>query len=214
MARGLKALCQALDLRPALIAGHSAGAAVALQMCLDPATTPQGVVGTNGALMPFKGAAHALFSPMAKLLSLNPLVPRLLSFQAGSPEAVRRYLKGTGSKIDVRGVALYHRLVSRSGHIAAMLSMMANWDLQPLVRSMDRIRVPVLLIVGEQDRAVPPADSEKAAAKLPEAEIVRQPGLGHLAHEEAPEETARLIIAHGERCGIGAGVASARRERG
>jgi magnesium chelatase accessory protein len=40
---------------------------------------------------------------------------------------------------------------------------------------------------------VPPAVSARAAERLPNARLIGLPGLGHLAHEEAPERVAALI---------------------
>jgi len=71
--------------------------------------------------------------------------------------------------------------------------MMAQWDLRPLAAALPRLAVPLVLCVGERDATVPPAEAERVRARVPAAHIVRQPGLGHLAHEEDPAGTcARL----------------------
>ena len=89
---------------------------------------------------------------------------------------------------DARGVALYRRLVSRPAHVAAALSMMAHWDLAPLARALPSLPVPLALLVGERDLTVPPWHGERVLARVPQATLIRLPGLGHLAHEEAPGE--------------------------
>jgi magnesium chelatase accessory protein len=71
--------------------------------------------------------------------------------------------------------------------------MMAQWRLDRLRAALPRTAVPTLLIAGENDRAVSPETSRRAAARLPEAEAVILPGLGHLAHEEAPDDVADRI---------------------
>jgi len=71
--------------------------------------------------------------------------------------------------------------------------MMARWDLVPLLRDLPRLVPRLTLVVGSQDRAVPPAQAERIRERLPAARLVTMPGLGHLAHEERPEEAARLI---------------------
>mgnify|MGYP000620959564 CR=1 FL=1 len=43
-----------------------------------------------------------------------------------------------------------------------------------------QIAVPTLVIVGEEDRALPPAKSRAIAAGIPGARLVTVPGAGHL----------------------------------
>ena len=195
MAAALRSLMQTLDVRPALVAGHSAGAAVALRMVLDGAIAPAGVVGLNGALKPFDGVAGQIFSPLAKLLTGLPLLPGLFAWRARNQATVEKLLAGTGSSIDAQGVALYARVIQDPRHTAAALAMMARWDLRPLVADLPRLAVPLLLIAAENDRAIPAAVSEEAARLVPGARVALVPGLGHLSHEEDPAGTAALIEA-------------------
>ena len=70
-ARALDALFGALEITPALIIGHSAGAAIALRWLLDQdaaAAAPQPLlVAINPALEPFGGAARFAFPALARL---------------------------------------------------------------------------------------------------------------------------------------------------
>ncbi len=193
MARGLTALLGKLGVEPEGIVGHSAGAAIAMQMVLTGAVAPSCLISLNGALLPFKGVASQLFPSVARLLVLNPLVPRLFAWRAGSTEAVTQLLEGMGSRLDARGQDLYQRLFSNRVHVASTLGMMANWDLEALGRSFGRVDLPVLLVVGAGDRAVPPSDARAVAARLPDARIETLPGAGHLVHEEKPADIAALI---------------------
>ncbi len=193
MAGGVRALLGALDVAPALLVGHSAGAAVAARLCLDGAVAPHALVSVNGALMPFRGIAGHLFAPAARLLSRGSLVPRLVARAAAAPGAVERLIRDTGSTLDAEGVRLYRVLVRNPGHVAATLTMMARWDLDALARDLPRLDVPLTLVVGARDRTVPPADAQRVRALLPDAEIVRLDGLGHLAHEERPGEVVEIV---------------------
>ena len=47
--------------------------------------------------------------------------------------------------------------------------------------------------IGGADRTVPPADARRLRTMLPGLRIIPLPGLGHLAHEEAPAQVAGLI---------------------
>jgi len=186
-------LVEALDLRPEIVIGHSAGAAVALRMALDKCVSPAAIVSLNGALFPFSGVARHVFPPVARLMLLNPFTPRIFTAQAESPQRVERLIENTGSKIDDHGLALYKRLFCEPDHVLGALGMMANWDLKPLQDAMGEIDTPVVLIATEDDRAIPPSNSMRARDTLANAHVVYLRGLGHLAHEEAPEQIAEII---------------------
>jgi len=194
MAASVSALVEAMGIEPRWVVGHSAGAAILARCTLDALLEPEALISLNGALLPFRGAAGLLFPPLAKLLFLNPLAPRLFARSATSRDRVVRLIEGTGSRLDPLGIDLYARLFSSPEHVAATLGMMANWDLRRLTRDLAELERPVLLVVGEGDRAVPPGDADRLSRILPEAKQIRLPGLGHLAHEEDPEEVARIMV--------------------
>ena len=138
---------------------------------------------------------------MAKLLFLNPLAPRLFAWSADKA-AVVNLLKGTGSKIGPRGVDLYARLLHNPGHVAGALGMMASWDLTDLRRDLPGLNARVLLIVGENDKAVPPRDAGVVAAEIHGATVETIRRTGHLAHEERPDEVCRIIMRHAVEAGL------------
>lgn len=194
MSGGLATLCGALGLPPAVAVGHSAGAAILAQMALEGRIGPGAIVAFNGAFLPFKGVAGRVFPPMAKFMALNPFMAHGMAKMADRP-TVGRLMEGIGSAVDARGRALYQRIFASSAHVSATLGMMASWDLRPLGRALPHLKPHLELVVGEADRAVPPGDAEAVAAKVPRSHITRLPGLGHLAHEEAPAEAARIVAA-------------------
>jgi magnesium chelatase accessory protein len=194
MARSLTALMDRLGVAPDLAAGHSAGAAILVRMALDGQIAPRGLVGLNAAIMPLGGAAASIFSPVAKLLSRVSLLPELFAWHVADEKVVRKMLSGTGSTIEPAGVALYRRVMKNPRHAGAALAMMANWNLRPVERDLPRLNVPLLLIVGDNDRTIPPRDADRIRGIVAGATVTSLPGLGHLAHEEKPGETADLIL--------------------
>ena len=198
MAQAVHALLKVLGRLPDLVVGHSAGAAVAIRMCLDGLIKPRRVVGLNPALLPLEGTAGRLFAPAARLLAGQTWVPRVFAWHARAPGVLGRLLESTGSRLDDQGVALYHRLVRSPAHARGALAMMASWDLPGLARDLGRLDVPLDLLVGACDRTVSPAQSRRVLATLPEAargRCVWLQGLGHLAHEEAPALVAAHLLA-------------------
>jgi magnesium chelatase accessory protein len=192
MAKGVAALLDQLGVQPDYAAGHSAGAAVLAEMCLQKRIAPKGLASLNGAMLPlpFHGVAAPLMGPLARLFASNPLVPMLFAWQAADGAVVRKLLQGTGSRIDAQGEKFYGRLARRSGHAGAALTMMANWDLKTFSQRLPGLQTRLLLVVGENDRSIPPGDAQRIKQLLPDATILRMPGLGHLAHEERPAELA------------------------
>jgi len=191
MAEDIARLAAQQGWQPQCIIGHSAGAALALRLAeLMPGPS---VIGINAALSNFDGLAGWLFPVMARVLASTPLIAPLFSKIAGTPAQVRQLLLSTGSRIDAEGEAQYLRLLRMPSHVGATLTMMAQWTLDGLLARLDQMTLPCLLITGSNDRAVPPAVSLRAAARMPQARLVDLPGYGHLVHEEAGAATAAVI---------------------
>ncbi|MBU0493113.1 MAG: alpha/beta hydrolase [Chloroflexi bacterium] len=55
-----------------------------------------------------------------------------------------------------------------------------------LASRLDEVRMPTLVITGDDDRIVPTAQSVRLAGELPNAELVVVPNCGHIPHEECP----------------------------
>ena len=201
MATAIGDLLSLLDVRPALLVGHSAGAAIALRMALDGRAAPRHIVSINGALRPLGGLAGQVFSPVAKLMSALPFVPTLFSWQASNASVLQKLISSTGSTLDAEGMALYGQLVRNPGHAAGALGMMANWDLPQLAEDLPRLATPLSLIVGSQDHTVPPRQAAQlralwpASSAAPPPPLVSLSGLGHLAHEEQPALVASHVLA-------------------
>jgi magnesium chelatase accessory protein len=193
MAEACAALVEALDVEPVLLVGHSAGAALLARMTIARRSAAAPVVSLNGAFMPWGGLVGQFFSPAAKLLSQVSLVPRLFAKRAADPRFVERLLRDTGSTLPAAGVALYQRLMCSPPHVSAALKMMANWDLNSLLRQLAAMPVPLHLVACVNDRTVPPAQAERLERLLQNARVRKVPGLGHLGHEERPAVFAEIV---------------------
>lgn len=195
MARALSGLLSELRVAPAVVVGHSAGAAILIRMALDVSAAPAHLLSINGALLPFPGFAGVVFPPLAKLVTLSPFPARLMSWRARDRAQVVDLIEGMGSRIDARGLDLYQRLFQSEAHVQATLRMMASWDLHAFAEAMPRLAAPLHLVVAGEDRAVPPEHGLKVRDRVPGAAVTYLRGVGHLAHEERPREIADLILA-------------------
>ncbi|MGB7206720.1 MAG: alpha/beta fold hydrolase BchO [Anderseniella sp.] len=186
-------LMQEMKLDVDLVVGHSAGAAIAARMVMDRRIDPKGIISFNGAFRPMGGQTAQLFSPLAKLLSLSPMVPRFFAGRASDPAMVQRLIAGTGSNLDADGIALYQRLMRSGAHVDAALRMMANWDLTTFADEMSELKLPLLLVIADGDKAIPAQDAHLVAGKVEGSEVYQMHGVGHVAHEEDPQGAAKLI---------------------
>jgi pimeloyl-ACP methyl ester carboxylesterase len=57
-----------------------------------------------------------------------------------------------------------------------------------------RIVVPTLVLAGEEDRMIPPAETQAMAGALPDARLVTIPGAGHVSPMENPAATDAAIL--------------------
>lgn len=190
MARGAADVMVRLRADPAAVIGHSAGAAVAVQMMLDAPERAVPVVSLNGAFVPFGGLLGQWFSPLARSLAGSDFVARMIAGRASNPGAVERLMRSTGSVIDETFLDDYQALFSSPAHVHATLGMMARWDLWSLQERLGELASPLTLFYGERDMTVPPHQARLTAARVPHGEARSLGALGHLAHEEAASDVA------------------------
>jgi 3-oxoadipate enol-lactonase len=77
-----------------------------------------------------------------------------------------------------------------TGLVATQETIRDRPDSRPTLSTID---APVLVLVGEEDRLTPPADSEAMVAALPDARFSRIARAGHLAPLEQPEAVAAAV---------------------
>ena len=71
-----------------------------------------------------------------------------------------------------------------TGLVGAQLAMAGRTDTTEALHS---IRVPTLIVVGEEDTLTPPAESREMAARIPDSELAVITDAGHLSNLENPE---------------------------
>lgn len=74
--------------------------------------------------------------------------------------------------------------------VAAIEGMKRRQDRTGLLSAMS---LPVLVITGEEDSVIPPAEAEALAEAIPGARLVTIPGSGHLPPIEQPEAMTRAL---------------------
>ena len=80
----------------------------------------------------------------------------------------------------------------------ALAGLAARADSTPTLR---QIRVPTLIVCGEEDVITPPAEAEAMQAAIPGSTLELIPKAGHLANLEAPDAFNRALEAFLRRVG-------------
>ncbi len=84
-------------------------------------------------------------------------------------------------------VARVKTLISRAPDDALVLALEAMKNRPDSVPMLPTVEVPALAIAGEEDGLIPPADMEGMVTRMPLAELVVLPRVGHLSALEDPE---------------------------
>ncbi len=194
-AAALRDAARRLGLERPLLVGHSLGAAVALAWALDAPHEVAAVVTLGAYALPLGGPP--------------PWVARLLRYPVT--------LRGVGALGRSRlGRPLVRGAVERAFFPtpppAAYLDIAPRLALQPSALRSDGadrlvaeeglaalrprypgLQVPLVIVVGAEDRMVPTAVSERLHALVPRSELVRLPGAGHLPQFSDPAAVIAAI---------------------
>jgi 3-oxoadipate enol-lactonase len=162
----------------AIVLGNGYGGFVALQMAIrHPDIAARLVLADCGAA--FSEGGREAFRNMAAASSASGLsaitdvaMRRLFApeFQAQHPDLMR----------DRREAFLR----TDPDVFRAACHALAELDLRP---ELGKVKVPVLVLVGEYDEATPPPMSHELAAGLPDARLKIIPGCAHVPQLQAPE---------------------------
>lgn len=102
----------------------------------------------------------------------------------------------------------YQDLMLAPGNREALLARLRQTVLTDPASRLARITVPTLLLWGEDDGMIPVQNAEDYLRLMPNATVVRLPGLGHVPFEEAPAEALVPVRAFLEAADVGRGTAS------
>jgi magnesium chelatase accessory protein len=195
MGNALAALLVALKLpAPVLVAGHSAGAALALRWALSAARPPGAVVGFNPSLVAPAAAYTDWLAPLINPVATSAPVAQLLAALALRTGMVDGLLNSTQSVLPAAQRERYKLLFGRPDHVRGAMGFMAAADLPALLADSARLPGTTHFIIGTRDAWVPEAALRPVLARhFPQAKVERWVG-GHVLHEEMPAKAASLLI--------------------
>jgi magnesium chelatase accessory protein len=192
MTEAVAALLRALDVQPMIGVGHSAGAAVLLQLASIHDVAPQSIIGVNSALVSINALGQLLL-PFSRALFDVDTVRNAAAALLNNGVIATMLLRSTGSPLDPLQEARYVSMLTDETRVGATLRMMARWDLPALLAQFPSIRTPVTLVHSANEPWVPMAELLEATRSLPNRTIVDVTPAGHLIPDEQPERLATII---------------------
>ena len=186
-------LIQALGLKNVVVGGHSLGGAIALRVALQ---SPEVI----GLVVMNPGIITTGVPPIAKYL-VFPL-PRIQAKLFGDPEFRTSFLKRSfvDPSLVTDEVVRELSLTSRSeNYLVGMTNLMGQYNDADEVPMLPQLKVPSLIVWGQQDRGKPAGEFQALKDQLPNNTAVLVPTSGHYVQEEAPAETAAAMLAFADR---------------
>lgn len=108
---------------------------------------------------------------------------------------VERLMFGATSRRERRELVAEWRARFEAMHVPSVLQYVPVLaDREDLTPRLNEVRVPALVLVGEEDKALPPARSRRLAEALPDARLDVIPGAGHLSALERPEAVTGAML--------------------
>lgn len=192
--RTVDAVADRLGIERFVLAGNSMGGGIAL----DYALTHPGRL--DGLVLVDAGGAPPMGKPSGNLgfsLARNPLLREV--FVRITPRALieRSLTQSVSNKAIVTPAAVdrYWELLRYPGNREATFARFAQPRKSVSREQLAALKVPTLILWGEQDALIPVAAGRWFHAALPGSRLIVYPGIGHLPMEEAPSETGRDLRA-------------------
>lgn len=174
-AEDLCALLDALEIDSAVIAGHSLGGAIALQLALE---------------YPERAAGLILIGSGAKLGVHPDILGGIERDQANVAKLLVKWFWGPGVGDDVRQ-SNYEQLTQIAPDVLLSDFEVANsFDIRA---RLSEIAVPTLILVGSDDQMTPPRSSQYLEQHIEGARLVQFEGAGHKLPLEQPAAVAEAV---------------------
>ncbi|KIG19450.1 putative hydrolase [Enhygromyxa salina] len=191
MADDYEALFAALEIKDAVLVGHSTGGFLAIRALLEHPSLVERVRGLVGLATT---AGQVMRGSPQNRVQVPLIKSGLIQGIASSP--TYGWLFGASTCGDTPSPAViqvFNELFVTQPHSRLWPILRALADESDYER-LDQISVPTVVICGDSDRTTPRWHSEQIGARIPNARNVWIPGKGHLLNWEAPESLVEAIV--------------------
>jgi pimeloyl-ACP methyl ester carboxylesterase len=185
-------LMDELEIKQAILVGHSAGGLVALNTYLQYPERIEELILVTPAIYEVNMFAQYL-RPLLntpQIDSLGPLFVRRIEKQG---EEILKNTWYDPSKITQESIDAYKAPLGVKGWDRALWNLTKyTYSLKPEKR-LDEIEIPVLIITGDSDSIVVPENSVRLSEEISNANIEIIEECGHVPQEECPEEFLDIL---------------------
>lgn len=185
-------LMDRLGIESAVLVGNSAGGTVATLTALQYPQRVRGLVLVDAAI--YSGAPS---NPILQLLfqtpQLNRLGPLLVRSISDSGDNTIRLAWHDPGRVTPEIIEGYRKPLQLPNWDRALWELTrANQPLE-LPRRLTDLKLPVLVVTGDDDRIVPTADSLRLASEISGARLAVFSACGHVPQEECPDQFLRAV---------------------
>ena len=106
-----------------------------------------------------------------------------------------RAVYGDPARIQPEVFERYFELTLREGNRAALRQRFQQMTPGANSAQIRQLRLPTLILWGEQDHLIPPRFAQAFAQDIPASRLVLLPGLGHIPQEEDPQASLTAVLA-------------------
>ncbi|HEX5586515.1 MAG TPA: alpha/beta fold hydrolase [Acidimicrobiia bacterium] len=193
LAEDLAAVLTTLDLRDAILVGHSMGGMAVQGLAVHHpdvlAERVRGIVLLSTSPRSFASDARRTRRSLERVVGFVPDVGAVMR-QRNLGLLIARV--GFGDDPDPRCVEATRQMLGGTSRETMREAGRALLELD-FTDELPRLRIPTLVIVGSADLLTPPRESRTIADLVPDAELVELPRAGHMLMYERTEELDRLI---------------------
>lgn len=186
---GLDALCedvacliQALQCAPCHLVGLSMGGMVGMRLAIrrPELLRSLALLGTSADPEPLgKAIQYRALGLIARWFGTGIVADRAMAVLFG-----RKFL---GDSTRARLKQEWRKRVAANDQLGISRAVMGVVTRGDILGQLDKISIPTLILVGDQDVACPPMRAERIRSRIPGSKLVVIPGAGHTSSVEEPE---------------------------
>lgn len=189
--RVLHTLFARLDVKRIILAGNSYGGRIAWEYAVAHQDQVAGLVLVDSSGYPLQSKSVPIGFRIARTPGLRRLAEKLLPRSIIENSVRNVYVDQ--SKVTPEVVDRYFELTLREGNRVALARRFEQVPLAGDVEKLKSLRMPTLILWGEEDRLIPLENGKKFDADIPNSELVVFPNVGHVPQEEAPEVSVAAL---------------------